>query len=219
MDGTLAEWGPRLTALNNAPASMAALPTDSLLYVAVLVRDQTLVRTIVERGLIIWVDPAGGTDRTYGVQYPMGLRRQQAGQSSPQSSPQDLDAVSLDELEVLRGDTLRTRVPARFSSGLRGAATLNSGALICEVALPVGPNAPSSHQIAASLGQTVGLGLETPSPDASPEPEMPESDIAPSGRNERRPPQPEQRDRQPPTPPPSDQQPTLNQWVTLRTGV
>lgn len=217
VDGSLAEWEGRLMPLDNPSVSMAALPTDSLLYVAVLVRDQRLVRTIADRGLIVWVDPAGGTNRTYGIQYPLGLQRQQAGRPPSRPSKNPIDAVSLDELEVLRGDTLRTRIPARFSSGLRAQATLSSGSLIYEAALPVGPTASPTHRIASSLGPTVGLGLETPSPEKSSTPTVDAPDLVSSDPTERRRPRSRQRDRQPPEPPQRNQNPTLNQWVTLTT--
>ncbi len=227
VDGSLAEWGDRLTALDNDAVSMGALSTDSLLYVAVLVRDRALVQTIAQQGLVVWIDPSGGTTPVYGVQYPLGVRRQQAGRAERRGAPDAVEAVSLDELEVLRGDTLRTRIPARFSSGLRGEVTLDSGSLICEVALPVGPAATSEHSLATPLGRTVGLGLQTPTAEENAPPEVPEPDIAASsGRTDR--PSPQQgrpsprsreRDRQRPDPPARRTQSTLDQWVTIGTGV
>lgn len=220
VDGSISEWGPRLTPLDNAPVAMTALSTDSLLYVAIRVRDRALVRTIARQGLVVWADPTGGTNRAYGVQYPLGLRRQQAGRS--QSASATIDAVSLRELEVLRGDTLRTRIPAQFSSGVRGKVTLNSGALICELALPVGPQATSEHSLTTPLGRTIGLGLQTPTAESEDDerPEAPDPDIAASsgGRPERPSPRPQQRERQVPEPPQRPEQPTLDEWVTIPTG-
>lgn len=219
VDASLAEWGPRLTPVKGDAVSMAALPTDSLLYVSVLVRDGALVQTIAKHGLIVWVDPTGRRQRTYGVQYPIGLRRQQAGRpSTRRMSP--LEAVSLNALEILRGDTLRRRIPAQFSSGLRGTATLDTGSFICELAIPLDPSA--KHGLPLALWARPHLGLETPVPDEAPS--APDPDSTPSvterggrqpergGRRQERRRAPDQKQPAPPKPP---KQPALDLWVTL----
>ena len=170
VDGSIEEWG-ELTPVDGPSVSVAAHPTDSLLYVALLVQDRALVRSLAVNGLVVWVDPSGGQRRAYGIQYPLGLRRQRAGQvqaQSPERSAVGLDDVALTELEVVRGDTARQRIPARFSSGLRGKAVLDPSSLIYEVAIPVGASpdgARATHGLRASLDGPVGLGLEIPEPE------------------------------------------------------
>ncbi|MFB6098722.1 MAG: hypothetical protein ABEK84_06365, partial [Salinibacter sp.] len=39
VDGTLSEWGGSLTRIGDSPVSMSVAPTDSLLYVALLIPD------------------------------------------------------------------------------------------------------------------------------------------------------------------------------------
>lgn len=218
VDGSLSEWGGRLARVKGETVSMAALPTDSLLYVAVLVRDRALVQTIAQRGLVVWVDPAGGTQRTYGVQYPLGLRRQQAGRTAPDGAT--LDAVTLRELEVVRGDTLRRRIPAQYSSGLRGHAVLDPSSLICEFAIPVRPS--DEHSLPTALGPTVGLGLETPEPDdeqadqaLAAEPDLSATDPGGQPSTQRR---RDARRRQQSPPSPRPQQANLDLWVTMDTA-
>ncbi len=173
VDGSLEEWDGQLSQVGEEPVSVATVPTDSVLYVAVLVQDRALVQSISRDGLVLWVDPSGGQRRAYGVQYPLGLRRQQAGQGGTEgemSAAEGLDAVSLSELEVVRGDTSRHRIPAQFSSGLRGRATLDPSALVYELAIPVDPDAAAAssarqHGLRSSLTGPVGLGLQIPEPD------------------------------------------------------
>lgn len=171
VDGSIEEWGERLTPVDGPSVSAAALPTDSLLYVALLVQDRALVRSLAVNGLVVWVDPAGGQRRAYGIQYPLGLRRQRAGQAQaagPEQGAAGIDDISLAELEVVRGDSTRQRIPARFSSGLRGKAVLDPSSLIYEVAIPVGASpdaARATHGLRASLDGPIGLGLEIPEPE------------------------------------------------------
>jgi len=167
VDGAIGDWGGRLTSVQDQSVSVGALPTDSLLYVAVVIRDQALLRSLAANGLVLWVDPSGGQQRAYGVQYPLGLRRQQAGQApsgGAQNEAVGIDDVSFDELEVVRGDSLRERIPADFALGLRATGTLDPGSLIYEVAIPVS-SSPSEHRLRGLLGETVGLGLHIPEPE------------------------------------------------------
>lgn len=173
VDGTLDDWGGRLAYVGDRPVSMSVLPTDSLLYVALSIQDQQLVRAVAVNGLTVWVDPSGQQRKGYGVRYPLGLRHQQRSASGSAAEPSSVaaafDRVSLAELEVVRGDSSRRRIPARFSSGLRGQAALNPGSLIYELAIPVGVTegaaADRRHGLQAALGETVGIGLETPQPE------------------------------------------------------
>lgn len=178
IDGSLNDWGGALTYVNDRPISVGAFPTDSLLYVAVSIQDRKLIQSVAANGLIVWVDPTNEQKRSYGIQYPLGLRRQGVGQTGtgeeePPSTQQTslLSQVSLSELEVVRGDSARRRIPARFSSGLRADAELGAGSLIYEVAIPIRDEDGSvggqnrRHGMRTGFSETVSLGLETPQPD------------------------------------------------------
>jgi hypothetical protein len=224
VDGSIEEWGGRLTPVDGSSVSAAAYPTDSLLYVALLVQDRALVRSLAVNGLVLWVDPAGGQRRAYGVQYPLGLRRQRAGQPqapAPEEGGAGLDDVSLAELEVVRGDTARRRIPARFSSGLRGKAVLDPSSLIYEVAIPVGASSgrDRTHGLRASLSGPVGLGVEITEPEDDDEATVNQGESIGSvtgrrgrrGRRRRR----RQRQRQQSSGP---QFATLDLWMTVPAG-
>jgi len=174
VDGALGDWGGTLSYVKNKPVSMSAHPTDSLLYVALTIQDRGLIRSIVANGLVVWIDPTGGQQRTYGVQYPLGLRSQRRGTdaSDPTTSEDAVSAlqkVDLSELVILWGDSTRRRIPADFSSGLRARATLDPGSLIYELAIPVAGaprgTAGREHGLDVPLGRAVGIGLKTPDPE------------------------------------------------------
>ncbi len=231
IDGALDDWDGELTYVDDQPVSVGVVPTDSLLYVAVAIQDAPLIRSVVSNGLIVWVDPSGGQERTYGIQYPLGLRAQQANAgaapTSEGASPLGIDDVSLSELAVLQGDSMRQRIPARFSSGLRAEATLNLGSLVYELAIPVGEDGADIGEEArrygmqAALGETVGIGLHTPEPDDDEDLEGPEEQGIPSVTGtpgQRRPRPGRQQGRQPPPSPPSEDVPTLDVWMRVVSG-
>ncbi|PSQ92604.1 MAG: hypothetical protein BRD30_02225 [Bacteroidetes bacterium QH_2_63_10] len=177
IDGVLSDWGGTLTRVEDGSVSMSAVPTDSTLYLALLIRDQGLIRSVAEQGLVVWVDPSGKEQHTYGVRYPLGLRAQRAErEGSPSASDASQRSLVLDDLfpsdlAVIRNDTVRRRMPAGFVSGLEAQATLDTGSLIYEIAIPVAPSgsgpgaADWQHGLRTPLGAAVAIGLETPDSD------------------------------------------------------
>lgn len=231
IDGTLSEWGGALTYVNDEPVSMGVVPTDSLLYVALTTQDQRLIRSIAKNGLIVWVDPAGGEQRTFGVQYPLGLRVQRAGRRGPRGAGASgasrptatLDQLALKELAVIRHDSIRTRIPAKFSSGLRAQATIDRGALVYELAIPVGAASENpterAHGLRTALGPTVGIGLQTPEPDDASNVQMPSQGV-PSVTGRRRGNRRSRRNRQRQRRRPAQEAdlPSLDLWTRVVTG-
>ena len=178
VDGALSEWDGTLHRVGNSPVSMSVAPTDSLLYVAVLIPDRQLLRSVAKHGLVVWVDPAGKKAHSYGVQYPLAIRAQRGGQKSPPSGQGPRQASPINQLfpsdlAVIRNDTIRRRMPARLASGLRVQATMETGSLIYELAVPVSGyegGQASDHSdlgLHAPLGPALTVGLETPSEDDS----------------------------------------------------
>lgn len=175
VDGALNEWGGGLSAVEDG-VSMSAAPTDSLLYVAVVISEQGLIRSVARHGLVLWVSPTGAQAHTYGVQYPVGLRAQRperagSGAADPESGASRLDEVLPSDLAIIRNDTIRHRMPSRLGPPLRVQATFNTGALIYEAAIPLGATEARSNSkrwrygLRTPLGPTVAVGVQTPDPD------------------------------------------------------
>jgi len=177
VDGTLSEWDGTLRRVGDSPVSMSIATTDSLLYVAVLLPDREMIRSVSEHGLIVWVDPGGTQAHTYGVQYPLALRAQRPPQKSASESPEaregPLGQLFPSDLALIRNDTIRRRMPARLASGLQAHATMETGALIYELAIPVfdseGQRGAEDSDLGlhAAPGPRLMVGLETPSEDGS----------------------------------------------------
>jgi len=176
VDGTISEWGGALTRVGKQSVSMSAAPTDSLLYLAIVIPDQSLIRSVAKNGLIVWVDPTNQQAHTYGVRYPLGLRAQRAQQATSrggEGAPQKMALEDLfpSDLAIIRNDTVRHRMPAGFSSALKVKATLNTGALVYEMAVPVSSaDGPASgdaqqHGLQTPLRRSLFVGLVTPDPD------------------------------------------------------
>jgi len=233
VDGNIEEWGGTLPSVGDG-VSMGVRPTDSLLYVAVSIRDADLIRSVTENGLIVWVDPKNEQKRTYGVQYPLGLRSQGTGSDAerkPEESGSTTErvpqALTLDQMDVIRDGVVVQRIPAQFSSGLRAEVRMQANSMLYEVAIPVrgGAGGAKSHGLLAGLGSTVDVGLQTP--ETEDEPERPDRTTGvPSvtepgrgtgrgpgrrGPGRRRGPQQGQQ----PAPEPEPRSPTLDLWARV----
>ena len=174
VDGNISEWGGTLTPVGERSVTMGTTRSDGLLYLAVVISDQSLIRSVAANGLVVWVDPSGNQQHTYGVQYPIALPAQRAAQKTTEESSgtarASLGQLFPSDLAIIRDDTVRHRMPSRFSTALEAQATLNTGSLIYEISIPVKPSTASSsaddwkHGLRTSLGQSLSVGLETPDP-------------------------------------------------------
>lgn len=171
IDGALSEWGGTLTRVDDSRVSMSVVPTDSVFYMALLIPEQDLIRAVVKNGLIVWVDPSDSQAHTYGVQYPLGLRAVQRSKATSTKSEggASLDDLFPSDLAIIRNDTIRHRMPAGLSSDLRVQATLNTGSLVYEIAIPRsgsdGMGDAQKHGLLEPMGSAVAVGIETPDPE------------------------------------------------------
>lgn len=231
IDGSLEEWGGTLSSVEDR-VSMGALPTDSALYVAVSIQNPEMIRSVAENGLIVWVDPTGEQRPTYGVKYPLGLKDQRVapeGTNEGASARSVLDQLTLAELDIIRNDTVRQRIPADFSEGLRADVALNTGSMVYELAIPVEEGSGGEgHGLWTAPTGGVDVGLETPKEEdgldqlASEEDETPgvtNPGGAPGGRRPGGRAPGGQRGRQPPPAPEvAAGLPTLDLWTTVVSG-
>lgn len=164
IDGDVSDWADGLTRLADGRVTAGVRNDGERLVVAVVASDTDVLRHAVLTGLTVWVDPAGGTDRAYGVQFPVGLFSDgeldlatlQALRSGSERDPTAVLAPLLAEVAVTRGGQRETFAPERAPVDV--GATVETGQLVVEVAVPL-------REIGVRPGQTVGVGIETPEVD------------------------------------------------------
>lgn len=187
IDGAIGDWTRGVTPVEGQPLSMGVITTDSMLYVAVTSSDRRVTRAVMQKGLIAWIDPAGGTATTYGVQYPLG-RREEAQRRGTGAASRDVTdderAMALRELAVRRGEE-RFRQPAAHGSGLRAQVQVNGGAFVYELAVPLVPPADSAtappEALVVTPGSSIGVGMQTPSSDDERPPLQPRTGTSVTG--------------------------------------
>ncbi|GAB5520013.1 MAG: hypothetical protein RhofKO_22640 [Rhodothermales bacterium] len=175
IDGNETDWDGLLAPMPNEDRNLAfaAVSDGQDVYIAFATSDQQTVGQMVAMGLTLWFDPAGGSAKTVGIRFPVGL-----GESGLQSLMRGQrgrpDAERLDELFVVSTSAVEivrdgAEEGQRFRPGdVRGldvAASLTMGTLFYELRVPLKPIAGAEVAVDLAEGAMLGFGMETPKID------------------------------------------------------
>lgn len=167
IDGSEAEWVNILQPVAEENLAIGIVNDDENLYVSLVTADMRVRSKIMALGMTLWLDPAGGTGKSLGIRFPLGII--DAGLPlNPFTMMQDPEIAeqmfneSLTELEIVREkdeDTkrwLRSEIP-----GMELAASSNQGTLVYEIKIPLN-NEQLGFSLDPASAQQIGIGLETP---------------------------------------------------------
>ena len=166
VDGDVSEWTAGLRPVPGEPGlSLGMRNTPDALVVAVVAGDEWQARRIAAGGLMLWLDPAGGTARRVGLRFPVGSGVVEAPAADLRDAPRVDDGplraafeASSTQVATVRG---AAAMPAAQGGipGVETAATWTPLGLAVEVRLPLRGPAAAAFAGEAS-GEQVGLGLE-----------------------------------------------------------
>lgn len=80
IDGKQNDWQGDLYSLKKAMVTIGIRNDDKNLYLCFISNEKNVQRQIMGSGFTVWFDPTGGTDETYGIQFPVGFAK---GEVSP----------------------------------------------------------------------------------------------------------------------------------------
>jgi hypothetical protein len=96
VDGSHAEWSELTSFAKDVPFSIGMKNDGTSLFVVLSSSDQSVPPLLMQRGLIVWFDPAGGTRKRFGIKYPViegggvpGPRRPGGFGGAPGTQPGD----------------------------------------------------------------------------------------------------------------------------------
>lgn len=168
VDGNHLEWEGAVYSVDDLDGSIGLFNDDSNLYICLATTDQDLMRQVLGTGLTIWFDPEGGSKKTFGVRFPLGLREQGREGERPERGERPDPSMmwarleeSEPELEIVRGDEA-TRMFVAQAAGIDLKIDETNGAFVYELVVPLDGGSGRPFAIQAAPGQTIGVGLETP---------------------------------------------------------
>jgi len=179
VDGAADEWLGRLTMLADRPVSVGLVNDDENLFFCLTSDDRALSEQIRRNGLILWIDPHGGTRKILGLQFPLGLESGKGpdqGRSPGRGMNPETDRPGMGghldaepaglpeprEFGVIQG---RSKKPGRIQldsgTGIEMKINFSAGRLVYEARIPLvrTPNHPWA--VGAEGGAMIGFGLET----------------------------------------------------------
>ncbi|MFA9454613.1 MAG: hypothetical protein ACERK6_11945 [Candidatus Aminicenantaceae bacterium] len=176
IDGDSSDWRGALYYLKDDKASVGIRNDRENLYVCLITQDPTLSRQALNLGLILWIDPAGGKEKLFGINYPIGARenfRLGPGRDpeglDPEQMQEELRNTSLESLHELRfldaeGQEL-DRLELEQLEGMEIAVETSRGIFVYELRIPLISDQRLPFVLAVQAGQTIGIGLEIPKVD------------------------------------------------------
>ncbi len=180
IDGVLDDWPVGGVELKKTDFTAGVRNDGASLYLYLTTKDTSRRRQILVQGLEMWIDGTGGQEKTFGVRFPMGLRRMRessagasgGGPDGSRGSGRRRAGVGEDrmrqlfergtsELEVLGPDpevAHRYRV-AEEGHGLEVAALLSGDSLVLELKLPLRTDGGHPFAPEVEAGESLSLGL------------------------------------------------------------
>lgn len=170
IDADAGEWAglPLHTEKN---VSFAVCNDSSYLYILLTTADRSLQRQFSGMGMNLWFDASGGSEKTFGIHYPVrspGNRQPPVGDETtgldggPGEPSRMMEGISSD-MEILGpGDDDRMIVPLADTKDIQLKMSTASGQLVFELRVPLTHDPLHPHGIGASIAGNVGVGLETP---------------------------------------------------------
>ena len=176
VDGDSSDWLGSLYYLEEEKASVGFINDSENLYMCLITQDPDLRRRVMSMGLILWIDPVGGKDKLFGINYPIGAReRFERGPDldpegrNPEQIREDVRKASLEslgELKFLNPEGLELeRMELDQIEGMEIAVETLTGMFVYELKLPLTSDQRLPFVLDVRAGQSIGMGLEIPGID------------------------------------------------------
>ena len=171
IDGSEKVWQDKTTYLKDEGLLFGVQNDKDNFYLFLSTSDQSKIRQMLGRGLIVWFDAEGGSNKKFGIKYPVGAMA--SGDMPPRTGDEDpkeiikqrIDRLS-QEFELYEPDSKTwTRMSFAQVKGIEGKITRQDDRVVYEIKISRTPQ--NSDFFIASAGNKIGLGLETPEFDLS----------------------------------------------------
>jgi len=175
VDGQLDDWRGNLYFSVESQISLGITNDAENLYVCLSVTDPHKRSQIIGNGLMVWFDAKGGTSRSFGLKFPLGLQpgempmRPEAPdmRDMPDGFPDEelapeFSTESWTEVEIVTPENeMPLRMKVEEAVGLEVKATAPAGMLVYELKIPLRKTSRTPWALGAGAGQSVGLGFES----------------------------------------------------------
>jgi len=173
MDGKGGDWLGAKYYFEDSAISVGLINDDQYLYVSMMTENPMVRAQIMRQGLIVWLDPQGGKNKTFGIKYPLG--RQGEDQEGERMDPGDMmDEMTreemmqklqetMTELEVLGSDEeVLGRMDIEDAQGIEVKLRNAGGTLVYELKVPLASSEEYPFALGVEPGDFIGVGFLSP---------------------------------------------------------
>ena len=170
IDGKTDDWVGSLYVAPGQTVSIGFLNDQEDVYVCMIAEDRATRAQIMTQGLTIWFDPLGGTQKIFGIKYPLGTPQGELPKPPDPlkegETPEDYRSVDLTRLEILGGEKAKPQLmEASNVKGIEIKVVPSSGLLVYELRIPLLRTEEYPFAVGINPGKVVGVGLESPEID------------------------------------------------------
>jgi hypothetical protein len=171
VDGNDEEWGDLLNPVKGQKFSVGIVNDDVALYLCLVTKDRVPYTQISRQGLILWLDPASGRKRAFGLQFPVGGLRPPRGPARGMEGPGGAVAPSYTPPPPGGQEAIRILGPKQSDAkdllmdetgGIVARVGIRGDLLVYEIKVPLKRNGAGPYAVNVEPGGTVRLGMQTP---------------------------------------------------------
>lgn len=173
LDGKGGDWLGAKYYFEDTAISVGLINDEQYLYVSMMTENPMIRTQIMRQGLIVWLDPEGGKNKTFGIKYPLG--RQLGEQEGERIDPRDMmDEVAreemmqrfqetMTELEVLGPDErVLAKMDIEDAQGIEVKVRNAVGTLVYELKIPLLSSEELPFAVGVEPGEVIGIGFLSP---------------------------------------------------------
>ncbi|MDP3148030.1 MAG: hypothetical protein Q8N83_02760 [Ignavibacteria bacterium] len=184
IDGKNSGWETKVYPVPAEKINVGFTNDDDFLYVRLTTDDRSTIRQILKAGFIVWIEPASGNTKQFGIKYPLpglppdqldrtaldpdGLKREPRGE---QPSMANMEQRMLEQLQkqvefqiIDKNKKPITAIPIINREGINLEIRMEKGILIYELQVPLIASDMYSFAVGAKPGEKVKIKFETEAP-------------------------------------------------------
>lgn len=173
LDGKGGDWLGAKYYFEDSGVSVGLINDGKYLYVSMMTENPMLRTQIMRQGLIVWLDPRGGKNKTFGIKFPLGRQGGEQDEEETDSRAM-MDEIareelmqrlqeSMTELEVLGpDDEVLGRMDIENTKGIEVQMRNAGGTFVYELMVPLATSEEYPFALGAEPGDVIGVGFLSP---------------------------------------------------------
>lgn len=171
IDGYDTEWRGSLLSLEKGKMALGICNDEEYLYICSVVSDREIKWQIMKSGLTVWLDADGGADKSFGINFPIGMQGERLPMIERRESGGSFDEEQLfqqmtSEIEIVgpgKDDRFKTLAPG--IDGIEVRLSRSDGRLVYELKVPLAISPEHPFAINTKPGDEIGVGFEVTEPN------------------------------------------------------